>query len=400
MPFPPSVLVIVDTLDDNGGLRWIHELSRHWLAADRDVNYLSLKFDVAGRRATPPDGATLTYADTKVRRFRKALPGALLHALQAVAASDVVLVISEVAKSLPLGYALARLTRRPFVVYVQSIPDHAQGLYLSRRQRRLWHFCMAHADAVLCVSPASAESTKQTGVAPTRITVAPAGIDVDAARRRSTERVDRAPRTTEQPLVACGELQPHKGFDILIRALAMVHETGRRVGLVIMGRGPEESALRSLADSLGVGHAVTFTGHVENPLPEMARGAAFVHAARVEAVGLVLLEALALGVPTIAADCASGGPRMVLGGGEYGRLVEPESVPAMAEAICAHLDAPGQLARQAAHAEPHLRELFSAADTAAVVLDVLSRVSKSSTRTPRDRVASTERLRSVLRRTG
>ncbi|WP_460563305.1 glycosyltransferase [Geodermatophilus arenarius] len=384
MPSLRSILVVIDTLDDNGSLRWVHRLSSLWLKAGCGVDYLSFKYGVDGRRLMPPAGATLTYGDSRVRRFRKALPGALLRSLRVVAAADVVLVISEVGMSVPLAYGMTRVTRRPFVVYVQSIADYSHALYLPRWLQPIWRFCIRHADAVLCVSTGSAEAAKRIGVSPAKITIATTGIDVDAVRRSALpEAGAQAPRTTQQSLVACGELQPHKGYDILIRALARVHETGRRVGLVLIGRGPEETALRRLADDLGVADAVTFTGHMRNPLPEISRGAAFVHPARVEAVGTVLLEAIALGVPTIAADCEAGGPGMVLGGGRYGQLVEPESVQALAEAICAHLDDPAQLARRAGQAEPHLRESFSADRTAATILEVFCRAAGASRRVRR-----------------
>ena len=57
----------------------------------------------------------------------------------------------------------------------------------------------------------------------------------------------------------------------------------------------------------------------------MARADVFVHAARYESVGLVLLESLCLGTPVIAYDAETGGPRLVLDGGRYGRLLPTEA---------------------------------------------------------------------------
>jgi glycosyltransferase involved in cell wall biosynthesis len=121
-----------------------------------------------------------------------------------------------------------------------------------------------------------------------------------------------------------------------------------------------------------VSDAVIFLGQLEDPLPEIAGADAFVHSARVEAVGLVLLEAIALGVPTIAADCAGGGPRMVLDGGRLGRLVEPESASALADAICAHLDNPAELQLSVRDGPSYLRERFLPEKTAAIGRAVLS----------------------------
>lgn len=368
------VLVVVDALVNNGSIRWAHQLAALWLRSGWAVEYLSLRpgADTRGK-LEPPAGASVLYGDTAVRRFRWSFPRALLRAVRAATRADVVLVVSEVGLSVPFGYLVARLTRRRFVIYVQSIPEHAYAVHVTRRKRPLWRYCLTHADAVLCVSPVGAESAARLGVEWTRITVAPTGIDVDATRRLAgVDGNGRAPAGPAESLVACGELYRYKGYDLLIEALAEVHADGWPVRLTLIGQGGEEPALRRLAAELGVSSAVTFRGQLHNPLPEMARAGLFVHCARVEAVGLVMLEALSLGIPIVAADCPAGGPHMVLDGGKFGRLVEPESTAALAEAIRTHLEDPTQLARQATEAEAHLREQFLPERTARIVLDVLT----------------------------
>jgi glycosyltransferase involved in cell wall biosynthesis len=378
---PGSVLVVVDTLTDNGSLRWVHKLAALWLEASWAVGYFSLKRGVHGRPPLmPPAGASLTYGDTAVRRFRRGLPGAVLRALRAAKAADAVLVISEVELSLPFSYVIARLVRRPFAVYVQNIPERSHDTHLNRWRSPLWRHCLTHADAVLCVSPAGLESAARMGVERSKLTVASTGIDVDAVRRLGSPDGRGWLPHAAAPLVGCGELYHRKGYDLLLRALADVRATGRQVRLVLIGNGEEESDLKRLARDLGLSDAVTFTGHLVDPLPEMVRSTAFVHCARVEGVPQVLLEAISLGIPTIATDCDGGGPRMILGSGAYGRLVEPESVPALVAAICAHLDNPLQLAQQAVDGEAYLRQQFSPARTAEIVLDVLTRLGESRPR--------------------
>jgi glycosyltransferase involved in cell wall biosynthesis len=372
-----TVLVVNDSLNDNGSLRWALQLSELWLEAGWSIVYFTLKSRVRGKPPPIPEGLSLVYGDTQGSRYRKAMPKMLLRAIRAAAASDVVLVCSEVPLSLPFAFLTSRVARRPFVVYIQSIPEHSQKIHVPGLLRPIWRHCLVHADAVLCVSPASARSAERLGVQPARITVARTGVDVEAIQRRGLdERASTAPGDEDTPrLVACGELHPHKGYDILVRALATVKRTGRRVRMVLIGRGPELPALVRLASDLDVSDAILFRGHVEDPLPEIASSDGFVHSGRVEAVGLVLLEALALGVPTIAADCEAGGPRMVLAGGRLGRLVEPESVTALADAICAHLDDPADLTGKARDGAAYLSEHFAPARTAAICREVMTNVS-------------------------
>jgi glycosyltransferase involved in cell wall biosynthesis len=370
-----TVLVFNDSLTDNGSLRWALALSKLWLEADWSVVYFTLKAGVQGRPPPLPEGLSFIYGDTTGARYRKALPKMLLRAVRAASASDVVLVCSEVPLSLPFAFLTSRIARRPFVVYVTSIPEHSYEIHLPPSLRPIWRHCLAHADAVLCVSPASAESARRLGVRAARITVAPTGIDVEAAHERALVDVPRrASRNNPPRLVACGELHPRKGYDILVRALASVRRTGRRVTLLLIGRGPERGALERLARDLGVSDDVTFLGHLDDPLPEIARADGFVHSARVDAAPVVLHEALALGVPTIAADCEAGGPRMILADERLGRLVEPESVEALAQAICAHLDNPTDLCGRAHDAAAYLREHFEPSRTAAIFRAVMTNV--------------------------
>jgi glycosyltransferase involved in cell wall biosynthesis len=354
------------------------EVSKLWLEANWSVVYFSLKARFDGKPISLPTGSTSIYGDATGARYRKALPKMLFRSLRAATASDVVLVCSETGLAMPFAYLTARATGRPFVVYVQCIPEHAYEVRLRPQLRPIWRHCLVHADAVLCVSPASAKSAARLGVAPPRITVASTGIDVDAAQQRAGIDAPLEAARNEPPrIVACGELEVHKGCDILIRALASVRRTGRHVTLTVLGRGPERAALERLAHDLGVSDAIAFLGHVDNPLPEIARADAFVHSARVDAAPLVLLEALALGVPTIAADCEAGGPRMILDGGRLGRLVEPESFSALADAICAHLDNPADLSARARGAAAHLRGHFAPARTAAICRAVMTHVCES-----------------------
>src|SRR5574337_839246 len=71
----------------------------------------------------------------------------------------------------------------------------------------------------------------------------------------------------------------------------------------------------------------------------MARAAVFALASRWEGMPVVLLEALALGTPSVACDCPSG-PREVLAGGEVGGLVPVGDDAALAAALAGQLDHP------------------------------------------------------------
>ena len=101
----------------------------------------------------------------------------------------------------------------------------------------------------------------------------------------------------------------------------------------------ERATLEAQAERLGCSTRVHLAGFADNPYPWIAGARLLVLSSLHEAFGIVLAEALALGVPVVATDCPSG-PREILDGGRYGRLVPPRDPAALAAAIAATLHEP------------------------------------------------------------
>jgi glycosyltransferase involved in cell wall biosynthesis len=133
-----------------------------------------------------------------------------------------------------------------------------------------------------------------------------------------------------------GRLQQWKGQHRVLEALAMLRARGRDVhGLIIGGDqhiDPEyASFVRGLAPELGLEAHVTFTGQVGEPGPYFQLLDVMVNASEPEPFGLVLLEAMAIGVPVVAVDAA--GPGEILDGGKYGVLTPSGSPGDLADGI-------------------------------------------------------------------
>ena len=161
------------------------------------------------------------------------------------------------------------------------------------------------------------------------ITVIPHGIDAEAVRALAEQAPDDLPPAGSY-LVACGRLSAEKDYPGMLRAYAIARAQGLREPLLILGDGPERSDLEALSRQMGLGSAVGFLGHRANPFPYLKNARCLVLSSVAEGFGLVLLEAMALGVPVISTDCP-GGPAEVLGGGEYGLLVPPGRPDALAD---------------------------------------------------------------------
>ena len=131
---------------------------------------------------------------------------------------------------------------------------------------------------------------------------------------------------------------PVKGHETALRAFAEVVKS-RPARFVILGEGPDRQKLVDLSHTLKIAHLVDFAGFQINPFAYMARAAAFVLASSHEGLPSVLIEAMACGAPLVSTDCPSG-PREILEGGQWGRLVPVGNWRALATAILDTLDAP------------------------------------------------------------
>lgn len=146
------------------------------------------------------------------------------------------------------------------------------------------------------------------------------------------------PRT---PVVlAAGRLVDYKNFPFLVRAFARVETPAAR--LVILGEGPDRPTIEAEIARLGLVGRVTLAGYQNDPWPWYAQASCFALASASEAFGLVVVEAMAYGLPVVATDCA--GPRQILEDGRYGALIAQGDEAAMAAAIDHALAEPGDAA--------------------------------------------------------
>ena len=128
-----------------------------------------------------------------------------------------------------------------------------------------------------------------------------------------------------------------KGFDVLLHAVAHAAAQGATFRLEIGGDGPERASLQALAGRLGIEDRVTFCGWIDDVAAFLADADLFVLPSRVEAFGIVVLEAMACGVPIVATRLS--GPLEILG--EDTALLVPSDDPAaMAAAMAAAFAAP------------------------------------------------------------
>lgn len=190
------------------------------------------------------------------------------------------------------------------------------------------------ADAIIAVSHGVAKDLlRATSCASSQVVVISNPTVTPELYIKAKEPLDHPWLEPNQPpvLLAVGRLVPQKDHATLIRALAVIRR--RQVArLMILGEGDERGNLKRLIEELSLDEDVELTGFVRNPYPYMARASAFILSSRWEGLPNVLIEALAIGCLVVSTDCPSG-PREILHGGAYGRLVSIGDVEGLAAAI-------------------------------------------------------------------
>ncbi|QDY70403.1 glycosyltransferase [Qingshengfaniella alkalisoli] len=132
-------------------------------------------------------------------------------------------------------------------------------------------------------------------------------------------------------ILGIGRLSKQKDFPLLIRAFAKLRAS-HPARLIILGEGPDRSALEALISDLEISEHVSLPGHVPNVFCYLAKAQLFVLSSRWEGFGMVLVEAMGCGCPVISTDCPAG-PAEILQGGRLGPLVPVGDVTAMAHAM-------------------------------------------------------------------
>jgi glycosyltransferase involved in cell wall biosynthesis len=233
-----------------------------------------------------------------------------------------------------LGARLARTSTRVLLNEASILSYKARVEHRRQLQLRLIPFLARrlypHADGLGAVSQAVIDDLRQVVGVSSRFPMRVVPNPVDAERVRRLARGAVRPVTRPIRFVNIGRLARQKNHALLIDAYRLLEERGLESELTIIGSGPLAGQLQQQARRLELD--VRFVPYLANPFVELAEADVFVLSSEEEGFGLVLVEAMALGVPIVATDCP-GGVREVLLDGKAGDLVPPGDAVALADAM-------------------------------------------------------------------
>ena len=190
------------------------------------------------------------------------------------------------------------------------------------------------ADKIVSVSKQIMESLKERfGLTEKQCLFIYNGLNLEDIAKKTQEKIEYSWLKEDVPkILSVGRLDAaSKDFATLLRALALVLEE-MSVKLIIIGEGPQKNDLEILAKELKIYKNVWFAGYQENPYKFMDKSDLFILSSCFESFGIVLVEAMACGLPVISSDCDFG-PREILENGEYGILIPVGNHEVMAKSI-------------------------------------------------------------------
>lgn len=281
-----KILHVIESLTRGGAERLVAELTREFAAAGAQSSVACLSTPGPWAARLEAEGL---YAGCLGKR--KGIDISCIAGLRRLVRETAPDIVNTHLFTANLWTRLAGLQRRKWglVVTLHNV-DNWRGP-LHRAADRL---LAAAADRYVAVGPAVASYYRNCGLPRKRLRLIPNAIRWDAVS-------ESIPFTRPVPLVrAVGRLVPQKGFDVLVRAAAILAEKGCRVRVEIIGDGPERASLAALVSQNGLAESVFLLGPRDDARRLIAGADIFVMPSLREGLPLVLLEALHAGRPVVA----------------------------------------------------------------------------------------------------
>ncbi|MFC1865766.1 glycosyltransferase family 4 protein [Chloroflexota bacterium] len=229
-----------------------------------------------------------------------------------------------------LGFFVKRFLHLPYVIYPQGTE-----FYLASRLYRRFIIRPAFNNATARIALTQEMASKMNRLCPKEVNIIPNGVDrakFEACSKNDARR--RLGITEGERIILCvANLWEVKGHEYLIKAMVEVVHGHPEACMFIAGDGPLRDKIQDMVQVEGLGEKVVFSGFVpHDKIPEyMAAADIFVLPSLSEGMPLVLLEAMAAGLPIVATKV--GGVPEIIKDGENGFLVEPSNSSELAKKI-------------------------------------------------------------------
>ncbi len=327
--------------------RWV----RHFAERGWDAHVISF-------RPAAIEGATVHYVDgfEQIGKGRYLVHARRVGALIRELRPDLVHALHLTS----YGFLAALSGAQPSIVSVWGT-DVLEAPSLSLVHRWITRHALANAGAVSATGMRLAEATLPQMPAGKDVAVIPYGVNLDQFQPQPREHAGAL------TVGAVARLSPEKGFEHLLRAVALLRDRDTELRVVLAGDGPARAALERLAHDLGIAGAVEFTGELaHHDVPALLqRLDVFAMPSTWEGFGVGAIEASAMQLPIVASDI-HGIPDVVVDG-ETGILVPPADPPALAAATARLASDPALRQRMGAAGRAFVERHYDWSDNAALM---------------------------------
>lgn len=204
-------------------------------------------------------------------------------------------------------------------------------------------------------------------------TVIKNGIDATALQKNYDVRIDKQPDIFL--IGAVGRLIVEKNYRILLHSFAQLVQKYSHIELMIIGSGPEEAQLKSLAEQLQISDKIHWIGNkLAHPYYQFFD--CYVQPSKTEGLSIALLEALSFSLPVIVTGKQKS--HEVIQDGLHGIVIEPNDVAALTAALQIYIEQPEVRSRYGAAGYQTVNENFSMHATAQEYMKLFERVTHRS----------------------
>ena len=223
--------------------------------------------------------------------------------------------LNDGSKKVGESHIAKQYTRNFHLMEARGFPYKQIAQYWRRKQEK----AVKKLDAFVVLTQYDAESWKKIKVA----NIIPNSLPFYTAESSSLDK---------KQIITVGRLSEQKGFDLLVSAWSYIAKKHPNWEIHLYGEGELENELKKSITQNGIEDSFIIHKPVKNIKEKYLESSIYVMSSRFEGFGMVLIEAMACGVPCISFDCPHG-PSYIIEDGEDGILVENGNVEQLAEAI-------------------------------------------------------------------
>lgn len=278
--------------------------------------------------------------------FTSSVPeGVIVHDLRSSRARYAVFKIVELVNKRKPDLIIGSVIQATNLIFIASfffkhkpvIINRLENPYSKLTSKKLakWLFgrALRSSDYVVAVSKGlTKDLMEHLNISEKKIKVIYNPVDLELTHALSKEEVNDYDFKNKKVVVTIARFTKQKGLEDIIRAFSIVAKEIKDAHLLIIGQGKLRKILEKLIGQLDLNKKVSLVGFKDNPYKYLAKADLFVLASLWEGFGLVIVEAMACGLPIVSTDCISG-PSEILKNGKYGKLVPVGNPVKLADAI-------------------------------------------------------------------